>query len=325
MQNILFRADSSSTIGLGHIMRDLTLASQIQKALPSVKIYFASRELNGNINQTIRDAGFIHLHIIENTQEELETLLEHYAIDLLIIDHYEITLKQEQSLRKLCKLLVFDDTFAPHSADFVLNHSFIAKEKDYDYLKDTKVLAGEEYTLLHSSFFQQITTLKSPTRDLPHSFLITLGGSDPLALSWKIKKYLLTHYKGVQVHIVTSSSNKQLSYLQHVDKELILNEKNMAELMQKYECIITSASSSLLESFALKKPFIAVKCASNQESTIEVLKTFGLHNVLEEFRPATLKRALNCVQYQSQKIRKVLKRYNFREDGVVKEILSVTK
>jgi len=32
VKNILFRADSSSTIGIGHIMRDLVLATQYPKS-----------------------------------------------------------------------------------------------------------------------------------------------------------------------------------------------------------------------------------------------------------------------------------------------------
>lgn len=43
--NILFRADSSSTIGTGHIMRDLVLAKQYSDD----KIVFATQELDGNI------------------------------------------------------------------------------------------------------------------------------------------------------------------------------------------------------------------------------------------------------------------------------------
>ena len=44
--NILFRADSSSTIGTGHIMRDLVLATQYKDA----NITFVTQNLDGNIN-----------------------------------------------------------------------------------------------------------------------------------------------------------------------------------------------------------------------------------------------------------------------------------
>ena len=52
--NILFRADSSSTIGTGHIMRDLVWAKQFDDAC----IIFAKQELSGNINHKIIEAGY---------------------------------------------------------------------------------------------------------------------------------------------------------------------------------------------------------------------------------------------------------------------------
>ena len=53
MRNILFRADSSSFIGTGHIMRDLVLAKQYK----TENIIFAVRELDGNINYKIDEEG----------------------------------------------------------------------------------------------------------------------------------------------------------------------------------------------------------------------------------------------------------------------------
>ena len=53
-QNILIRADTSATIGIGHIMRDLVLAKQFKDD----KVIFATRELEGNINQKIKDEGY---------------------------------------------------------------------------------------------------------------------------------------------------------------------------------------------------------------------------------------------------------------------------
>jgi len=52
--NILFRADSSSTIGTGHIMRDLVLASKYKDA----NIIFAVQDLDGNINHKIIEASY---------------------------------------------------------------------------------------------------------------------------------------------------------------------------------------------------------------------------------------------------------------------------
>lgn len=49
-KNILFRADSSSTIGTGHIMRDLVLAEQFKDS----NIIFATQELPGNIYHKVK-------------------------------------------------------------------------------------------------------------------------------------------------------------------------------------------------------------------------------------------------------------------------------
>ena len=53
--NILFRADSSSNIGTGHIMRDLVLAQQLEKKYPHATITFAVQNLSGNINHKIKE------------------------------------------------------------------------------------------------------------------------------------------------------------------------------------------------------------------------------------------------------------------------------
>ena len=54
-KNILFRADSSSAIGTGHIMRDLGLAEQYSDA----NIIFATQELTGNVNHKIKEADIV--------------------------------------------------------------------------------------------------------------------------------------------------------------------------------------------------------------------------------------------------------------------------
>ena len=51
MKTILFRADSSSTIGTGHIMRDLVLAEKYAKK--GLTVIFATQDLAGNINHKI--------------------------------------------------------------------------------------------------------------------------------------------------------------------------------------------------------------------------------------------------------------------------------
>ncbi len=54
MNKVVFRVDSSSQIGSGHLMRCLTLA----KMLKEVEIMFISRNLSGNLNFLIEQEGY---------------------------------------------------------------------------------------------------------------------------------------------------------------------------------------------------------------------------------------------------------------------------
>jgi UDP-2,4-diacetamido-2,4,6-trideoxy-beta-L-altropyranose hydrolase len=322
IRNILFRADSSSLIGTGHIMRDLVLAAQIKKKLPQATIYFATKNLPGNINYKILQQEYSLINILEDSKNELHNIALQNSIDFIIIDHYQIDINTEKYLSRLCDVLVFDDEFNDHNAKWVLNHSFTAQREEYNYLKESKILAGAQYTLLDDSFISK-KHLYTPVNRLDNkSILITLGGSDPLYLSMKIKKYLLNNYTNIKVTIVTTHSNKRINYIKAVDKGTIINEERMSNLMQKYDLIITSASTSLLETFALKKPFIAIKCASNQAKTVDLLKKYNLDNVIEKFNFASLKKALNFVQYQPRKIKEILQKYKFEHDGVIQEIIN---
>ena len=309
-------------------MRTLLLANSLKK---DFCITYVTQNLKGNQNHLIEQNGFAHKILKSMDYDEFLEVVKILKPALCIIDHYGIDKLCEAKVKELCPLLVFDDEFKMHNADIVLNHSFIAKESDYDYLKNTKILAGSDYTLLKDDFLSHKNRF-APLGSLKNKkILITLGGSDPLGLSLSIKKTLLRiekslHPKGSSlVHIVTTSANPKLSTLKAVDKELIINEKNMAKLMQKYDLIITSASTSLLETFALKKPFIAIQCASNQSQTVDVLLKQNLKNVIAKFSLASFKRALNEVQYHPYKIKKVLNRYRFEKNRVAKEIIIAYK
>ena len=85
-KNILFRADSSSTIGTGHIMRDLVLAEQY----PESKIIFATQDLKGNLNSKILESDYEIQNLDSNDVDELIELVQKLSVDMVIVDHYGI-------------------------------------------------------------------------------------------------------------------------------------------------------------------------------------------------------------------------------------------
>lgn len=315
---ILIRADNSSAIGLGHLMRTLLLADGLKEHF---KIIFLSRILEGSQNHLITQRGF-DLQILQTMVcDEIVEYLQKFAPALCIVDHYGITPDCETKLCSLCKLLVFDDEFKIHHCDAILNHSFIAEKSDYDYLPYPKILAGSKYTLLKSGFFEHRNRF-IPLKSLKHKkVLITLGGTDVLGASLSLKKTLLAIEKSLIVDIATTSANPKLKSWKYREKHLIIDTIKMDVVMQKYDLIITSTSTSLLETYALKKPFIGIQCAKNQQKTVDILQQAGLRNIMKRFNPAALKKALNFVQFRPYKIKRMVERYHFTRNGAAKEIV----
>ena len=110
----LFRVDSSSRIGLGHIKRALVYASGLQ----DTDIAFACRDLPGNINSQIP----YPLHLLDTSDvDELIELCRQMQINQLIVDNYELTLEDEKKIKANCslRLSIFDDTLFKHLNSFV--------------------------------------------------------------------------------------------------------------------------------------------------------------------------------------------------------------
>ena len=266
--NILFRADSSSTIGTGHIMRDLVLAKQY----PHDKILFATQDLSGNINHKISEAGY-EIHTLDsNDLEELDKLIKTLNIDLLVIDHYGIDAEQEKQLKiqnPTLKILAFDDTYEKHNCDILLNHNISADKKKYKGLvpKDCELRCGSKYTLLRDEFYE---AKKQKT------VFLAMGGADHKNLNIKILK-LLKNFKNLQTTVVTTNANQNLDALKKYVKgkkniTLHINSNKVAKLMKKSDFAIVTPSVTVNEVHFMELPFIAIKTADNQEDIYKYLK-----------------------------------------------------
>jgi len=292
-KNILFRADSSSEIGTGHIMRDLVLAKQY----PNDKILFATQYLEGNINYKISEAGYKIVNLKTDTQDELVKILKEYAIDLLVIDHYQIDFKYESYLKENfdIKILAFDDTYEKHNCDILLNHNISADKNKYKDLvpKDCELRCGTKYTLLRDEFYE---AKKQKT------VFLAMGGADHSNLNIKILK-VLENFENIQTIIVTTSANQNLDELKKYVKgkkniALYINSNKIAELMKKSDFAIVTPSVTVNEVHFMELPFIAIKTAQNQDDTYKYFKKDFL--VLSKFNKNQLK----------TKIIKILKRFN---------------
>jgi len=298
--NILFRADSSSTIGTGHIMRDLVLATQYPKA----NITFATQNLDGNINHKIIEEKYQLEIIKDNSIDILDKLIKRLNIDMIIIDHYGIDYNFEKQLKiqnSSLKIFSLDDTYEKHYCDIILNHNISAKKEKYKSLvpKNCEVRCGSKYMLIRDEFLKEKKKLKQKKQfKIKNSTLkifVAMGGADHTNINIKILK-VLKKFKNIKIDLVTTNANKNLKKLKQYCKnkswiKLHINSNKIAKLMRKNHFAIVTPSVTVNEVYYMNLPFIAIKTASNQKDIYEYLKK-KKYLVLENFNKNKLKEKL---------------------------------
>ena len=293
-QNILIRADSSSFIGTGHIMRDLVLAKQYK----SENIIFAVRELDGNINYKIDEEGYSKVILQTNDFEELDKKIKDLNIDMLVIDHYEINYDFEKRLKeenKNLKIFVFDDTYEKHFCDILINHNISANEKKYKNLvpNNCELRCGSKYTLLRDEFLEAKKQKNSIKKDKKiKTIFVAMGGADHSNININILKVVnkirKKNKKNIKVNIVSTNANKNLEKLKDYCKNkkwinLYINSKQIAKLMSESDFAIVTPSVTVNEVYYLELPIIAIKTADNQIDIYRYLKKKRF-SVLKKFK-----------------------------------------
>jgi len=303
MKNILIRTDSSSSIGLGHVMRDLVLA----KEYPNSNIIFATQNLKGNINKKIFESGYDLKILQSNNKKELVLLIKRLKIDLLIIDHYKITYKEEKYIKENSdvKILALDDTYEKHYCDILLNHNLGANPKKYKNLVPSfcKLKCGEKHTLLRDEFHKEKHKIQNTKKSKVKTVFIAMGGVDYNNINIEILK-TLSKFKNLKIHIITTSSNNNLKKLKRYTTKiknikLHINTTQIAKLMRKSDFAIITPSVTANEAYFMGLPFIAIKTAENQKN---------LYNYLRRKRYLTLKKfSEKKLQQRVEMMLKVLK------------------
>ncbi len=293
-KNILFRADSSSTIGIGHIMRDLVLAEEFEQH--GHNIFFACRELEGNIIDKIP-----HKVIVLNSQdvEELQSMIEKYDIDMLVIDHYEIGYEEEKQfsiLNSQLSIMSFDDTYEKHYCDILLNHNICANESRYKELvpEFCKVRCGEKYTLIRDEFKKE----KEIKREKIYDYFVAMGGADTANINISILELLP---KDKKVAIVTTSANKNLQELKDFVKnkdyiKLFTDSNEIAKLLNQSRFAIITPSVTVHEVLFMGIDFLAIKTAENQEEMVRWLKQNKYQVIEKDEIKKNFKRGINHEQ-----------------------------
>jgi len=271
--NILFRVDSSSKIGRGHVMRCLVLAKQYRED----NVIFATQDLKGNANQKIIDESYKLIALNDGSVNELVQRINELNIDMVVFDHYGINSDFEKAVKgdSGVKILSFDDVYEKHYCDILLNHNIYADAGKYkDLVPDfCEIRCGKKYTLVREEF-KKIEIKKTPSNKGKLVVFVCLGGADANNISLPVLE-ILSDFDNIIVNLATTSSNKNIEKLLGFSKQYedinICIDCNVAELMSNSNFSIITPSVIVHEAIIVKLPFIAILTADNQEMMYQYL------------------------------------------------------
>lgn len=330
---ILFRVDSSSIIGTGHLVRCLTLAKSLRAR--GADCLFVCRNLSGNSIQRVVGAGF-QVKILplgglcfDQKKEEFElahaawlgvtwridaeqTILaiENAFFDWVVVDHYALDIHWESMLRPYCdKLMVIDDLAdRVHDCDLLLDQNLAEGWQGRYHGKvpgNCAMLLGPEYALLQPEYVVQRSSIFARSGPIQR-ILVFFGGADLYNYTGRtLEVFLSFHRPDIFVDVVISPEHPYDKCIREVAEghsNIILHDAlpSLAELLARADLAIGAGGTSSWERCCLGLPTLVVTLAENQRCIAMELERLGLVRWLghqDEVDEANLKRALlDCLQ-----------------------------
>lgn len=315
MKNLLFRADGTAQIGLGHVMRCLALADMLKDAFA---MRFAIVEPAPDIRARLEQAGLAVVTL--PTSDPTTAFLDQIAPDdVVVLDGYSFDQAFQEAVRvRALKLVLIDDLIAGHQvADAVINHAGGVSPVDYDTETYTRFYLGPHYALLRWAFLRPDGFGPAPA-DGP--IFVSLGGADPHNWSLTVLDAIRQVDATLPVRIVLGPFHPDRAAIDAFRNQLPnltilqnLDAGQMADELTQSSLAITACSTIAYEVCAVNRPLIAIVTADNQAGLAQFLSdqqlalSVNFPALLSRLKPAidldtALKLAIQSAQFMTDTV-----------------------
>ena len=307
----VFRVDGDSTIGTGHVMRCLSLATTVQTYGLDTRIL--ARSLDQRLLPRIAAAGvdvydlpegpgprghtYAHSDWLGVTETKdaadcrqiLAKLRRQYGSPTFIaVDHYALGAPWHEDLKSVAPVLAIDELAdRPLAPDWLVDQTADKTTHDYRELvpATTHCMIGGQYALLRPEFAALSASIDKRYRLIcpPLRVLITMGGADPGNASATALRALeiAARVMAIEATLVAGSSNSHLRELRQLTAavdmpvNLIVDSHEVAALMASHHLAIGAAGTSALERCVMGLPSLNLVLAENQAGTAAWLADAG--------------------------------------------------
>ncbi|WP_193771343.1 UDP-2,4-diacetamido-2,4,6-trideoxy-beta-L-altropyranose hydrolase [Candidatus Magnetaquicoccus inordinatus] len=285
LSSLCFRADASPQIGLGHVMRCLTLADTL--AQQGIHSHFICAPEGAALAQEVlqRRHRLSLLPKQPRHSDEDAQLCRALLTDTplwLIVDHYGLDRRWQQSMRALgCPIMAIDDLERPHDCDLLLDQNLLDNSNPYQALTppSCRPLLGPHYALLRPEFanLRQQMRLRSQLQHV----LLFFGGSDPGNETCKALQGLLQSSFSGSIEVIVGKAYAHREPLQRLVAQggqrlsLQVHIDNIAERMHNADLAIGAGGTASWERCCLGLPTLITILADNQIAVAERLQQAG--------------------------------------------------
>lgn len=276
-RTVLFRVDGGRDIGTGHVARCLTLATALDGLGLQSVFMIKKRPGSEPLVERIRRQG----HRVVEFQpgaghDEGRAIVEKAAsieARLVVVDHYEIGLPQEQHVRSegfTC--LSIDDIGRPHDADLILDQNIDAVPEKYPGLTSRHLLLGPRFALVRAVFLRA-RRRRGKVAGPGSKVLVTLGGADLGGFGPLLAEALCV--EGIEVTLVQGPSAREIRM---PGVRTIQNQtpEEMANWMLWADLAIGAGGTTCWELTCVGTPFMVTVLADNQLMNASGLASAGI-------------------------------------------------
>lgn len=334
---VLFRVDASTVMGIGHVMRCLTLAKALRAR--GAQVLFACRALEGNQ--------------IERIQQDFSVLVlpAHYAgeqggltpeasvcaaadfaavrgvvgerhFDWCVLDHYGLGLEWQRQVMDLCRrLLVIDDLpQREHDCDLLLDQNLLTERPGMYPGRTTQRLFGPRYSLLRAEFGEYRAVPRPAAQQLPRLLLFFGGGASAQALLQVVPALLPLP---VRLDIVIGSAGAERAALEQLllgraEACLHVDTEHMAKLLHDTDLYVGSGGTVTWERACLGVPGVVAALSLNQIAMSRACAAAGLQDYLGEshtLQPQDWQNAVGQLLAQPERLAEMRQRATALVDG----------
>ncbi len=293
---IFIRADGNPQIGMGHIMRCLSIAEAIEDAGGEKPVFLSADDSCAGL---IEGRGF-ELKTLGTDYRDMKSelpILEEIFMRVpqdgglvLLVDSYQADREYFEMLRCISPRVhtaCLEDMGEPYPVELLINYNVYAPRLKENYQIGGEPLAsllGADYIPLRRSFRESINGLNYRVKDNITDVMITTGGSDPhFAADAFVSAFLaaehdIFHDRGNKItwHIVSGPFNPYAIELKEkyggiANVRIYEGLKDLKPLIEQCDVVFTATGSTIYEVCAVGVPMIVFYYADNQRQGADEL------------------------------------------------------